>query len=170
MHGEARHLKAHAELARAAGVPDVFPIIDGEILRLAPEPKVIDDAPVGRRFRDGKLIVPGVEGPVRERRKLSAVGVVVVSMVLSRRGELLTDIEAEIDGVPTEDADGEAMIDIVLDAVEGTLKSIPPARRKDIATVEEAVRRAVRGAVNEVWGKKPICKVLVHVLEGRAGA
>ncbi|PPD27319.1 MAG: MBL fold metallo-hydrolase [Hyphomicrobium sp.] len=168
MHGEARHLKEQARLAREAGVKDVFPILNGEILRLAPEPKVIDDAPVGRRYRDGKLIVPDMEGPVRERRKLSSVGVIVVSLVLNKRGDLVGEPEIDIDGVPTLTAKGSPMSDIVFDAIDGTMRSIPPARRRDPALVEDAVRRAVRGGVNEAWGKKPICKVLVHVLDGRA--
>jgi ribonuclease J len=74
---------------------------------------------------------------------------------------------AIIDGVPTEDAEGEDMLDIVLDAVDGTLRSIPEKNRKNPEALGEAVRRSVRAAVNEVWGKKPICKVLVNVVESR---
>ena len=165
MHGEARHLKAQAELAREMGVRTVFPLTDGEILRLAPDPAVIDDAPVGRLFRDGRLLVSEADGPVRERRKLSIVGVVVVSLALSRKGDLLADPQAVIDGVPAANAEGDDMLDIVLDAVDGTLRSIPQQNRKIAEMVGEAVRRAVRAAVNEAWGKKPICKVLVNVVD-----
>jgi ribonuclease J len=167
MHGEARHLKAQAELAREMGVSTVFTLTDGEILRVAPDPAVIDDAPVGRVFRDGRLLVPSVEGPVRERRKLSVVGVVIVSLVVSRKGAVLADPMAIIDGVPTEDAEGDDMLEIVLDAVDGTLRSIPEKNRKNPEALGEAIRRSVRAAVNEVWGKKPICKVLVNVVESR---
>lgn len=165
MHGEARHLKAQAELARSLGAQTVLPLLDGEIARLAPEPAIIDDAPVGRLFRDGRLLVPEADGPVRARRKLAAVGIVVVSLGLSRKGELLSEPLAALDGVPTETADGEAMLDVVLDAVDGTLRSIPAKVRKDPDLVAEAVRRAVRAAVNEAWGKKPICKVLANVID-----
>ena len=61
-----------------------------------------------------------------------------------------------LDGVPAADADGRHMLDIVLDAVEGTIASIPRKRRKDAEMVREAVRRAVRSAVDEAWGKRPI--------------
>ena len=125
MHGEARHLKAQAELARAMGVKEVFPLLDGEIVRLAPDPRVIDDAPVGRLFRDGRLLVPEADGPVRARRKLATVGIVIVSLALSRRGELLADPVAVLDGVPEQTGDGDAMHDVVLDAVEGTLEEHP---------------------------------------------
>lgn len=165
MHGETRHLKAQAELARDMGIKTVFPLTDGEILRLAPDPAVIDDAPVGRLFRDGRLLVPETDGPVRERRKLSIVGVVLVSLVLSRKGAVLADPQAVIDGVPAQNADGDDMLDIVLDAVDGTLRSIPPQNRKNPESIAESVRRAVRAAVNEAWGKKPICKVLVNVVD-----
>jgi ribonuclease J len=165
MHGETRHLKAQAGLAREMGVGTVFTLTDGEILRIAPDPAVIDDAPVGRLFRDGRLLVPALEGPVRERRKLSMVGIVIVSFVMSRKGAVLGDPQAIIDGVPAANADGDDMLDIVLDAVEGTLRSIPEKSRKNPESVAESVRRAVRAAVNEAWGKKPICKVLVNVVD-----
>ena len=165
MHGETRHLKAQAALAREMGAGTVFTLTDGEILRIAPDPAVVDDAPVGRLFRDGRLLVPALEGPVRERRKLSMVGIVIVSFVMSRKGGVLGNPQAIIDGVPAANADGDDMLDIVLDAVEGTLRSIPEKNRKNPESVAESVRRAVRAAVNEAWGKKPICKVFVNVVD-----
>lgn len=168
MHGEARHLTAHAELAKECGVSEVKIAYNGEIVRLAPGPvRIIDDAPVGRLFRDGILIVPSDEGPVRERRKLSYVGIVAVGLVLSRRGELMSDPLVVLDGVPAADRDGEAMSDLALDAVHGTLKSIPSQRRRDTDMVAEAIRRSVRGAIADAWGKKPIVKVLLSVVDGR---
>ncbi|MCC7253871.1 ribonuclease J [Hyphomicrobium sp.] len=168
MHGEARHLKAHAELAREAGVPEVQVAYNGEMVRLAPGPvRIVDDAPVGRLFRDGRLIVPSGDGPVRERRKLAAVGIVIVALAVSRRGDLAGEPQVVIDGVPYEDDEGEPMEDIVLTAVDGTLRSIPKDRRRDLEVLSEAVRRGVRGAVANAWGKKPIVKVLLSVVEGK---
>jgi len=168
MHGEARHMKAHGDLAKECGAAEVVSAYNGEMVRLAPGPaRIIDDAPVGRLFRDGRLIIPSEEGPVRERRKLAIVGLVAVALTLSRRGELLAEPQIVIDGVPQEGLDGEPMFDVVMSAVEGTLKSIPAARRRDLELVHEAVRRAVRSAVADAWGKKPIAKVLLTVIEGK---
>ncbi len=165
MHGESRHLKEHARLAKTCGVPAVYPVIDGEILRIWPDPSIIDDAPVGRLYRDGRLIVPGDEGPVRERRKLSAVGIAVVAVVLNRKGHVVGEPQVALDGVPWHTADGDPMDERVLSTIEGTLKSIPTARRRETDMVREALRRAVRGTINEVWGKKPIVKVLATVVD-----
>jgi len=166
MHGEARHLKENGRIARAAGVPNVVEPLNGDIVLIAPgQPRIVDEAPTGRMFRDGSLIVPDDDGPVRERRKLMQVGMAMVAITLTSRGEVLGYPQLALDGVPQEAARGEAMYDIAMDAVEGTLKSIPQARRKDPEMVREAVRRAVRGAIAEVWGKKPIVKVLINVVE-----
>ncbi len=169
MHGESRHLKEHAALARRFGAEKAYPVVDGEIVRLAPEPSgVIDEAPVGRRYRDGKLVVDAQDGPVRDRRKLAMAGIAVVALTLSGRGDLLDDPEVVLDGVPEETARGEDMYDVVLDAVEGTIQSIPPARRRDPELVREAVRRSVRSAIANEWGKRPVTKVLVSRVNVKA--
>lgn len=168
MHGEARHLNAHADLARELGVPDVKVAYNGEMVRIAPGPAaIIDDAPVGRLFRDGRLIVSASDGPVRDRRKLAQVGLIAASLVFSRKGELLAEPIALLDGIPDDDHEGEPMEERVLSAIEGTLKSIPPGRRRDLDMVEEAIRRSIRSAVNEAWGKKPVVKVLLSVVDSR---
>jgi ribonuclease J len=161
MHGEARHLFEHAKLARGCGVKEVLNVRNGDIVRLAPGPAgIVDEAPVGRLFRDGDLLVPSENGPVRERRSLAFAGIVIVVLARSGRGEF-AEAEIALDGVPAADAAGRKMLDIVRDAVEGTLASIPRDRRRDGELVREAVRRAVRSAVEHAWGKRPIAKVLL---------
>jgi ribonuclease J len=168
MHGEARHLVEHAKLARAAGVGEVVSVRNGDIVRLAPgEASVIDEAPTGRIFRDGRLLVGSEDGPVRQRRALAFAGMVIVALTLSARGELMADPQVTLDGVPGLDAAGESILEIVLDIVDETMRSIPPPRRKDAETVREAVRRAVRSGVEDAWGKRPIVKVLLTQVRDR---
>ena len=166
MHGEARHLRAHAAFAQRCGISAPVVPEDGDIVKLLPgKPQIIDEAPVGRRYRDGRLIISGQDGPVRERRKLSHVGIAVVSLTMTRRGEVVSDPLVALDGVPINSRDDELMEDIILDTIDGTLESIPQGRRKNHEMVRDAVRRAVRAAFNEEWGKKPIVKVLLHVVD-----
>ena len=165
MHGEFRHLREHARIAREASVPEIVTPINGEVVLLAPGPaRIVDQAPVARLFRDGRLLVPGEGGAVRERRKLAFVGLAAISLVMSRKGEILADPEIALDAIPYVDATGTSLEDIVFDAVEGTMKGIPPARRRDPDMVREALRRSVRSAIDQAWGKKPIVKVFVAVV------
>ncbi len=165
MHGEGRHLEAHARLAEKLGVSEVIRARNGTMVRLAPGPaKIIDDVPVGRLYRDGAIITRADDGQVRERRKLSFAGSVAVSLVLSEKGVLLADPEVALTGLPATDTHGTSFETIARDAAIGTIESIPKPRRKDQALVSEAVRRSVRAAVNQAWGKKPMCQVLLTVL------
>ncbi len=166
MHGEARHMAANAALAKACGVPQVMVVRNGDIVRLAPgNGAVIDEAPVGRLYRDGRLLVESTEGPVRDRRKLAQVGIAVVSLVLDTRGNIAADPDVVLDGIPETDTEGRDVLDLVLDAVDNTLKSFPPKRRLDLAKVEDAVRKAVRGTIDNAWGKRPIVKVMTATVE-----
>ena len=162
VHGEAAHLVAHGALASAAGVPEVAQIRDGDMLRLAPgAAEIIDQLPFGRVFKDGKLIGNDEEMGIRERRKLSFAGHVAVNVVLDDRYELSGDPDIVAIGVARMDGDGEELEELMLDAAIGAVDSIPRARRKDLDLVQEAVRRAVRSAANEAWGKKPLVTVFV---------
>src|SRR4051812_47130013 len=98
---------------------------------------------------------------VGDRRKLSYVGHVSVNVLLDNRYDFLTDPDLVCFGLPQFDDEGEDIEDTLYDAVLGAIESIPRARRKDLEMVREAVRRAVRAAANEAWGKKPIVTVFV---------
>ena len=163
MHGEARHLAEHAKLARAAGVQEVLDVRNGDIVRLAPgAAEIVDEAPVGRLFRDGRPAGAerrraGARAPRRWPSPASSS-----SRWCARAGARCWPTpRSSLDGVPAADAQGRPMVDIVREAVEGTIASIPRERRRDGELVREAVRRAVRSAVEHAWGKRPIAKVLL---------
>ncbi len=165
VHGEPMHLAAHAELARDLGVPTVITIKDGVVTRLAPDPvKEVDTIEVGRLYKDGNLIGDMDGVGVSERRKLSFAGHVAVSLVMDRKGEQAADPDIALTGLPLKDADGRPLEDTVMNAILGTLASIPRPQKRDQDVLAEAVRRAVRSAVAEAWGKKPICTVFVAVV------
>lgn len=165
VHGEAAHLVAHASLAATLGVPEVTSVRNGRMLRLAPGPaEIIDEAPHGRWYKDGKLIGTFETAGVSERRKLSFAGHVAVSVVLDSKFNIAGDPDLEAFGIPHADADGEDMEDLLFDAAIAAVESIPRARRKDPELVREAVRRAVRSAAEDAWGKKPITTVFITVV------
>ena len=162
VHGEAAHLTAQAELAQASGIEITPRVRNGSILRLAPgKPEVIGEAHHGRIYKDGQLIGDFDEMGISERRKLSFAGHVAVNVVLDQRLEFQRDPVVSAIGLPAFDADGDDMEDILYDSVLGAVESIPRGRRKDIDGVREAIRRSVRAAANEVWGKKPVVTVFV---------
>jgi ribonuclease J len=165
VHGEPVHLAAHAGLARELGVETVIVVKDGVVTRLAPEPAAeIDRIELNRLYRDGRIVGRLEDIGVPERRKLGFGGHVAVAIVINSRGDPVADPEIALTGVPIRDGDGERLEEAVLDAIDGTLRSMPRPQRRDPDVLGEAIRRAVRAAVAEAWGKKPVCTVLVSVV------
>ncbi len=162
VHGEAAHLVAQGSLMAMEGIRQVAQVRDGDVLRLWPgAATIIDKAPFGRLYKDGKLVGTEEAMGIRDRRKLSYAGHVVVNVVLEDRYELAGDPDIVAIGVAQTDASGEPLEDLMVDAAIGAVDSIPRQRRKDLDLVQESVRRAVRAAANQAWGKKPLVTVFV---------
>lgn len=163
VHGEPLHLSEHAKLARAAGVPKVLICRNGDLVKLGPgDPGIIDQLPSGRLYKDGTILEDSKSRAVVERRRMGFAGVAFVAIAMTDKGELADDPEVDLVGIPEKNTAGEEFDEIVFDVVVSTVENLPKARRRDPDATAESVRRAVRSAISEHWGKKPIC--LVHVL------
>jgi ribonuclease J len=162
VHGEALHLHEHAALARRCGVRDVVECRNGDLVQLSPQVRIVDEVPAGRIYKDGMLLVEADARTVADRRRLSFAGAVSVAIAITDKGELVEDPSLDLIGIPERDRDGGLLHEAVHDAVLETIESLPRGRRRDPDAVAEAVRRAVRAAISQRWGKKPMCHV--HVL------
>jgi len=161
-HGEALHLTVHRDFARSMGVKQVIRAFNGDVVTLdAPEVFVSDQIPTGRLAKDGSLIVPVKGTSITERRKLSYVGIVMVAIAIDERGHIAADLEVETAGLPETDDEGEPMIEHIRDIVDEVYSSLPKGKRRDIDTLRVAIERGVRAGISELWGKKPIAKVMI---------
>src|ERR1700712_1722010 len=150
VHGEPAHLVAHKLLGEQSGIPMVPKVRNGDILRLAPGPvEVIGEAPHGRIFKDGSLIGDYDEMGIGDRKKLSFVGHVTINVLLDSKLDIVGDPDLVAIGLPQFDIEGEEMADTLFDAVVSAIENIPRPRRKDLAMLQESVRRAVRSTANQ---------------------
>jgi ribonuclease J len=117
--------------------------------------------PAGRLYKDGDIVIDASDRAIAERRKLAFAGVVTVAIAIDDQGEIAGDPIIDAMGLPEKNRKGEVLTDLVADAVGDTLDGLSKARRRDPEAVETAVERAVRNTVNQVWGKKPACHILV---------
>jgi ribonuclease J len=163
VHGEALHLSEHAAIGRRLGIGTVINARNGDLVRLAPGgASIIDKLPAGRIYRDGGVLIGAESRAISERKRLSFAGLVSVAMAVTDKGALADDPEIELFGIPDMGRAGLSLSDAALNAVIETMESLPRAKRRDPDTIAEAVRRAVRAAMAQHWGKKPVC--YVHVL------
>lgn len=159
VHGEWRHLSAHAALAKDAGATP-FLMEDGDILSLAPgRPEIIDSAPVGRLVLDGSRLVPLKGEVMAARRRMLFNGVVVGSLAVDEAGRLIGRPRVSAPGLfEPEDSETARVTKEFAEAVA----DLPAPLRRDDAALTEAARAALRRALGRKLQKRPL--VDVHLL------
>jgi ribonuclease J len=158
VHGERRHLSAHAKLARGVGIPGdrILVCEDGDVVEIGDEVRVVDKAPSGMTLVDGLGIGDVGEVVLRDRRKLAGDGVVVVVLTAdAQSGEVLAGPDIITRGFIHD----EASEDILDEARHRTLLSLKEVEREEVgdpSILRQHVRRTLGKYFFEVTQRKPI--------------
>ena len=159
VHGEARHMIAHARLAADCQVPQALVIENGDLVRIgAGKAAIVDEVPVGRLASDGKSLLPIGGEALRQRQRVTFNGSAVATVVLDRNGGLAAPPTVSAIGL-VESAAAAAAAPHLRNAVERAIDELPSARRRDDDAVRDAVRRALRRVFNERFGKRPLTEI-----------
>ena len=159
VHGEARHLIAHADLARECQVQQPLIVQNGDMVRLTPSgATIVDEVPVGRLASDGKGLLPLGGTALKDRRRVTLNGSAVATVVLDRQGRLAAPPAISMIGL-VEEAAATTAAPFFRDAVERAVDALPAAARRDDDLVRDAVRRNLRRAINERFGKRPLTEI-----------
>jgi ribonuclease J len=159
VHGEWRHLSAHAALAKELGATPIM-LENGDILGLSHNrTEVIDSAPVGRLALDGNRVVPLQGGVMAARRRMLFNGVVLGSLAADATGRIVGRARVSAPGLfEPEDPDTEKLSR----EFAASVADLPAPLRRDDAALLDAARAALRRLVGKRLGKKPM--VDVHLL------
>jgi ribonuclease J len=124
VHGDHKRIRLHAELAEAVGIPaaNCFRGDNGLPLDIdANGARFGERVPAGMMFVDGIELGDEAESALRDRRSISADGVMfVVATVSADDGETLADHEIVLRGIPLAE-DEQALIKAIRQAIEKTL-------------------------------------------------
>lgn len=163
VHGERRHLLEHVKLAQELQIPEAIAPNNGDIIRLAPGPAaVIDEAPAGRLYVDGGVIIEAEDDALKDRRRLAAEGAVNVSLALSAKHAILAGPNVNVRGLAMADEEEfELALEELERAAEGAYQKLSHGDRQDDDAVEANLMRAVRRAAERLWGKRPLVDVTV---------
>ncbi len=142
IHGEFRHLSAHARTARKMGIPleRIHQIENGDVLEIDREgAHVSGRVTAGRTLIDGKNVGEIGEGVIRDRKRLASDGMVTVILGLSRQnGEIVVGPEVFSRGVAPQERSAEldglvrAQVQLAFDAAEPEIRSEIPALKTRI--------------------------------------
>jgi ribonuclease J len=159
VHGEARHLIAHAHLAGECQVQQPLVIQNGDMVRLTPSgAAIVDEVPVGRLASDGKGLLPLDGSALKDRRRITFNGSAVATLVVDRQGRLVASPPISLIGLVEEGA-AAAAEPFLRDSVQRALDELPAGARRDDDVVREAVRRTLRRVINERFGKRPLIEI-----------
>jgi ribonuclease J len=161
VHGEYRHLLAHADLAEEMQVEEVFLCEDGDAIFLeGGEARVERKAvPASFVYVEGLEVAGSVQGIIRDRRHLADDGVVVATLAIdSATGEIVQGPDLDSHGF-MDDPD-----EVFAKAIERIRAEVA---RLDLPIDFEQARRHIKGAVNsttrEETGRRAV--VIPVVLE-----
>jgi ribonuclease J len=167
VHGEFRMLAAHAQLAREGGIPEAGIILaeNGSVIELSEHgARIVDQVPAGMTFVDGLGVGDVHDVALRDRRRLSEDGILIVVATLAGangRGGLTAAPELIARGF----GDGaDALLDELRAEAEQVLAKLLADDVTEIKLLQEHVHDALGGLIYDRTQRRPmILPVLVEV-------
>jgi len=161
VHGEARHLGRHAELAQSWGVPHTARILNGDLLRLAPDgPTRLGQVQVGRLAVDAGGLVPTADPSLQVRRKLMYNGAAHVTLVLDPQGHLIAEPDVRLIGVIDSDRE-DGLRSLLVDELQQSIGALRRKAARSDDSVRETAAQLVRRQVRQVCSRRPLTEVAV---------
>jgi ribonuclease J len=160
MHGEHRHLRAHAKLAESLGRAGIVAPNGAMVELTGNAPKVVDHVETGRTYVDGSALVGQFDGVVRDRIRMALNGHAVVAVMVDDDGTLMEDAWVDLRGLP-EKGRGGVLAEVMEAKLAGVLGRMDRKTADDDEALEAAVARSVRKTAQDEIGKKPEVTVLI---------
>ncbi|GAB2807514.1 ribonuclease J [Actinocorallia aurea] len=156
VHGEWRHLRAHAKLASLTGVPDENIVIaeDGVVVDLVEgHAQIAGAVPAGYVYVDGSSVGEITETSLKDRRILGEEGFVsVVVVVDSSTGKVIAGPEIHARGAGIGDQDFRE----VLDRIDAAISESAADGVADVHQLRQKMRRTVGKWVSESYRRRPM--------------
>jgi ribonuclease J len=169
VHGDHKRLRLHGALAEGVGIdPErIFRSRNGVPLVIGPDgARLGEDVGAGMIFVDGLELGEPDDAALRDRRTLSADGLVIVAATVSLEdGEVAADPEIVFRGVPLrDDEDAERLIDELRDAVEDKLEDALADQVREPGLLRQDLHDVVAEMVFKRLKRRPmVLPVVVEV-------
>ncbi|WP_210651461.1 ribonuclease J [Nocardioides sp. SYSU D00065] len=154
VHGEIRHMRANAALARATGVENVVLAEDGVVVDLMDGvASVVGKVEVGYVFVDGSTIGDISESSMKDRRILGEEGFLSVIVVVdSVTGKVVSGPEIHARGFAEDETTFDEIRQPIVDAIAAAVQE----GVTDSHQLQQTVRRVVGRWVNRAHRRRPM--------------
>jgi ribonuclease J len=164
IHGEYRMLAAHAKLARDAGVPaeNIHLAENGTVVELdRGEARIVGQVEAGVTFVDGLRVGDVADVALRDRRRLSEDGVLIVvtTLTLAEGGEI-----APPELIARGFGEDETLLDELRDEADRVVRQLGKEHVTEIKLLQEHIHDAVGQIVYDRTRRRPmILPVVIEV-------
>ncbi len=159
VHGEHRHMIEHIKFAKEMQIPYTVKVENGDIVKLYPgnKPEVFDKAPSGRLYVDGNIAVEEDSRSIKERRNISANGILDVTILVTPKGNIQNKPILNYSGLPIDnDEDYKYELENIIEKTARTF-SLNNQNQKD--NIIDAIKISCRKITKEITGKKPLTSI-----------
>jgi len=166
MHGEFRMLAAHAQIARDGGVPDdrIIMAENGSVVELRDGvPQIVDEVPAGMTFVDGLGVGDVHDVALRDRRRLSEDGILIVvaTVALDDDGGLTAPPELIARGFGEQ---AEPLLEELREEANTVLRDLLAGDVTEIKLLQEHLHEALGKIVYSRTRRRPmVLPVIVEV-------
>ena len=159
VHGEHRHMKEHVIFAKKMQVPQALLIENGDIVRIYPgkKPEIIDKAPSGRMYLDGKIGVSADSQSIKERKNLSLNGYLEVTLIVTNNGKIKKPV-ISFKGIPDVEYDENFIFDME-DEITSICKTFSIQSKNQEKNLIESLKHNCRKIIRDKTGKKPYTNI-----------
>jgi ribonuclease J len=164
IHGEFRMLAAHAKLAREAGVPADSIVIaeNGSVVEVeqGSPPRIVDHVQAGVTFVDGLSVGDLKDVALRDRRRLSEDGIlIVVATLATSNGRVTAEPELIARGL----AESGPLLDEARDEARRILDELVAGNVSEIKLLQEHLHEGIGQLIYDRTGRRPM--ILPVVIE-----
>lgn len=164
MHGEHRHLRAHAKLAKEGGYKAIVAPNGTMVDLTGGVPKVAEHIEAGRTYLDGAMQIGAFDGVVRDRIRLALNGHVIVTLIVEENGAPLGDPWCDTVGLPEIGQSRAPLVEVLEEDLSQFVGRAARKTLRDDAALEEELKKIVRRTADSEIGRKPEVSVIVSRL------
>ena len=161
VHGEYRHMRAHAQWGEKNGIPHTYVPYNGQLICLekGKKPQLVKEVETGRLALDGQDLVPLSSTHLEERSTLKEGGVCFITLIIGSKSQLLSAPEVTCFGLTHKEKLGDTIKEVIDEILEEPFQ--------DNVKIRALVMRHVRQIVGSYTGKKPLISVHIARIKGK---
>ncbi len=162
IHGEYRHLQAHAGLAREMGVQSVYIAENGDLLKLTPEAIELE-----QKMQQDSVLIDGLgrvdseHNVIGDRRALSEDGVIAVMVTMDENGYLTKNMDIQCKGFIFQE-DPELLLESTKESVCASYNHMVESNTVKPQQSRERIRELVQKYLYRKTKRRPTLLLFVH--------